>query len=70
MTPEPGAKDRALLARLRDQGVLTPDYHELLSTTLAPMAIGTEGDTIEAPLSVVAGDVYVGPLLLGTLPRI
>lgn len=61
---------RALLARLRDQGVLTPDYHELLSTTLAPMAIGTEGDTIEAPLSVVSGDVYVGPLLLGTLPRI
>ena len=60
---------RLLLDRARDAGRLTPDYHGLLTETLAAMAVGESGDTIEAPLSVLNGDVHIGPLLLGTLPR-
>lgn len=61
---------RLLLERARDAGLLTPEYHGLLSETLAAMAVGESGDTIEAPLSVLNGDVHIGPLLLGTLPRV
>jgi Uncharacterized protein conserved in bacteria (DUF2125). len=61
---------RQLLAMLRDGGVITPDLQSGLEPALAAMAAGAEGDRLEVPLSVTAGEVWLGPLWLGTLPRL
>jgi len=57
-----------LLESLRASGIVDDQFHALLSQTLATMAAG--GDVLEIPLSVVAGEVRLGPLVLGFLPRL
>ena len=61
---------RQLLATLRDAGIIAPDLESGLEPALAAMAAGSEGETLEVPLSVVEGEVRLGPLWLGTLPRL
>ncbi|MCB1390440.1 MAG: DUF2125 domain-containing protein [Rhodobacteraceae bacterium] len=61
---------RRLLVLLRDSGVLTPDLHDGLEHALAAMAAGQDGQSLEVPLSVVDGEVRLGPLWLGTLPAV
>ena len=60
---------RALLATLGGAGLVTPELQATLATTLATMAEAAEGDRLAVPLSVVAGEVWLGPLSLGVLPR-
>jgi len=61
---------RQLLVTLREAGVIAPDLESGLEPALAAMAAGVEGETLEVPLSVVEGEVRLGPLWLGTLPRL
>ncbi len=58
----------ALLARARASGLLDPGAPGLLGLLLDSLPSEADGDRIEVPLAVVAGDLRLGPLLLGTLP--
>lgn len=58
----------ALLARARSAGFLEPGQTGPLGALLAALPTEAEGETVDVPLSVVAGDVWLGPILLLTLP--
>ncbi|MCA2010049.1 DUF2125 domain-containing protein [Cereibacter sphaeroides] len=59
----------ALLDELRQAGMLDDGTQAMLLTTLGSMT--TEGnDQLDIPLTVAEGDLRLGPLLLGTLPRL
>ncbi|MFN4101017.1 MAG: DUF2125 domain-containing protein [Pararhodobacter sp.] len=59
---------RVLLEVLRTSGSVDDQFHALLAQTMETMAAGDE--VLEIPLSVVAGEVRLGPLALGLLPRV
>lgn len=61
---------RDLLATLGAAGLLTPELQATLASTLGTMAEAAEGDRLIVPLSVVSGEVRLGPLWLGLLPRL
>ena len=58
----------ALLARARSAGLLESGQTGPLGALLAALPTEAEGETVDVPLSVVAGDVWLGPILLLTLP--
>lgn len=58
----------ALLARARATGMLEPGQTGPLDALLSALPTDHGGDSIEVPLSVVSGDVWLGPILLLTLP--
>lgn len=61
---------RALLATLGAAGALSPEQQATLAATLPTMATGGQTDQLTVPLTVVAGEVWLGPLALGPLPRL
>ncbi len=58
----------ALLERARAAGLLQDGGEGLLGPLLRALPTESNGERVEVPLSVTAGDVRLGPLLLGTLP--
>lgn len=58
----------ALQARARASGLLQEGGQGLLGPLLRALPTAGDGDRIEVPLAVEAGDLRLGPLLLGTLP--
>lgn len=60
---------QALVTELRQAGILDEGTETLLTGTLGAMT-QADGEALDVPLAVVEGDVRLGPLLLGTLPRL
>lgn len=58
----------AFLDRARAAGLLDPGQTGPLPGLLATLPTEAEGEAIDVPLSVVAGDVWLGPILLVSLP--
>ncbi len=58
----------ALLERARAAGMLDPDQTGPLGSLLGALPTEAEGETVQVPLSVTSGDVWLGPILLLTLP--
>lgn len=58
----------ALLARARAAGLLDRAQDGPLGALIGALPTEAEGETVDVPLSVVSGDVWLGPILLMTLP--
>lgn len=61
---------RALMRRARDAGLM-PAEHDTLATMALQSMTGPENpDRLEAPFAVRAGDIMLGPVVLGSIPPI
>lgn len=61
---------RELMRRARDAGLMPAEHDTLATLGLQSMTDPENPDRLEAPLTVRAGDVMVGPVVLGSIPPI
>jgi len=61
---------RALMRRARDAGLMPAEHDMLATMALQSMTDPENPDRLEAPLTVRAGDIMLGPVVLGTIPPI
>jgi len=59
---------RALMRRARDAGLMPAEHDMLVTLALQSMTDPQNPDRLEVPLSVHAGDVMLGPVVLGSIP--
>ena len=60
----------ALLARLEQAGLITPEAAALTTRSFGALADPSTPERLEAPLALRDGQLMLGPLVLGTLPPI
>jgi len=61
---------RDLMLRARDAGLMPAEHDALATMALQSMADPANPDLLEAPMVVRAGDIMLGPVVLGTIPPV
>lgn len=61
---------RDLMARARDAGLMPAEHDALATMALETMTGPDNPDLLEAPLAVRAGNIMLGPVMLGSIPPI
>ncbi len=61
---------RALMRRARDAGLMPAEHDMLVTMAMQSMADPENPERLEAPLAVRAGDIMLGPVMLGSIPPI